>query len=120
MICLSIQTRKISGIEGAFYGAGAKTVIPRKVIGKFSIRLVPDQLPEEVEKKVRDHINNVVKKQGSPNKVTLVYIFKLGKFTCYTSLHRRGVYCFTSVRPSICLSFRPSQDIFHRIFLSNY
>jgi Cys-Gly metallodipeptidase DUG1 len=28
----------IHGIEGAFYGAGAKTVIPAKVIGKFSIR----------------------------------------------------------------------------------
>ena len=31
-----------------------------------------------------------------------------------------GVYCFTSVRPSVCLSVRPSQDIFRRIFLSNY
>lgn len=31
----------IHGIEGAFYGAGAKTVIPAKVSGKFSIRFVP-------------------------------------------------------------------------------
>jgi len=31
-----------------------------------------------------------------------------------------GIYCFTSVRPSVCLSFRPSQDIFRRIFLNNY
>jgi Cys-Gly metallodipeptidase DUG1 len=30
----------LHGIEGAFYGAGAKTVIPAKVSGKFSIRLV--------------------------------------------------------------------------------
>jgi acetylornithine deacetylase/succinyl-diaminopimelate desuccinylase-like protein len=42
------------------------------VIGKFSIRLVPDQLPEEVEKKVRDHINNVVRKRGKVN-LTDVY-----------------------------------------------
>jgi len=43
-------------------------------------------------------------------------------------LHWRGVYCFTSVRPSICPSvlpsvrpsFRLSQDIFRHIFLSNY
>lgn len=28
----------LHGIEGAFYGAGAKTVIPAKVSGKFSIR----------------------------------------------------------------------------------
>lgn len=30
----------LHGIEGAFYGAGAKTVIPAKVSGKFSIRSV--------------------------------------------------------------------------------
>ena len=28
----------LHGIQGAFDGTGAKTVIPRKVIGKFSIR----------------------------------------------------------------------------------
>jgi cytosolic nonspecific dipeptidase len=36
----------IHGVQGAFDGTGAKTVIPRKVIGKFSIRLVPDQDPK--------------------------------------------------------------------------
>ena len=30
----------LHGIEGAFYGPGAKTVIPASVSGKFSIRLV--------------------------------------------------------------------------------
>lgn len=58
-----------SGIEGAFSGAGAKTVIPRKVIGKFSIRLVPDMQPEEVEKLVKDHVEKVHKASGSPNKM---------------------------------------------------
>lgn len=42
----------LHGIEGAFSGSGAKTVIPRKVIGKFSIRLVPNMTPEEVTKHV--------------------------------------------------------------------
>lgn len=42
----------LHGIEGAFSEAGAKTVIPRKVIGKFSIRLVPDMDPKLVEKQV--------------------------------------------------------------------
>lgn len=42
----------LHGIEGAFSGSGAKTVIPRKVIGKFSIRLVPDMDPKDVEKQV--------------------------------------------------------------------
>lgn len=42
----------LHGIEGAFSASGAKTVIPRKVIGKFSIRLVPNMTPEEVTKHV--------------------------------------------------------------------
>ena len=57
------------GVEGAFDAPGAKTVIPRKVIGKFSIRLVPDQTPEQIEKQVRDHIDKEHKKRGSPNTV---------------------------------------------------
>lgn len=42
----------LHGIEGAFSASGAKTVIPRKVIGKFSIRLVPDMDPKKVEEQV--------------------------------------------------------------------
>lgn len=45
----------LHGIEGAFADTGAKTVIPRKVNGKFSIRLVPDMDPKVVEKKVRSN-----------------------------------------------------------------
>ncbi|KAH1177366.1 hypothetical protein KIL84_011068 [Mauremys mutica] len=40
----------IHGIEGAFSAPGAKTVIPAKVTGKFSIRLVPNMEPSVVEK----------------------------------------------------------------------
>ncbi|KAI6126896.1 hypothetical protein F5141DRAFT_1186199 [Pisolithus sp. B1] len=38
----------LHGIEGAFSAAGCKTVIPSKVGGKFSIRLVPPQTPEKI------------------------------------------------------------------------
>ena len=50
----------LHGIEGAFSDGGAKTVIPRKVIGKFSIRLVPDMDPEVVEKQVANHIQEAL------------------------------------------------------------
>ncbi|KAK6048063.1 hypothetical protein COOONC_14432 [Cooperia oncophora] len=63
--CLSIH-----GIEGAFSGAGEKTVIPSKVIGKFSIRIVPHMKPEKVNKMVIDYLNELWKKRGSPNKFT--------------------------------------------------
>ena len=49
-------TLSLHGIEGAFSGTGAKTVIPAKVIGKFSLRLVPDQKPEQIEKVVKAHL----------------------------------------------------------------
>uniref|UniRef100_A0A7I4YYC2 M20_dimer domain-containing protein n=1 Tax=Haemonchus contortus TaxID=6289 RepID=A0A7I4YYC2_HAECO len=63
--CLSIH-----GIEGAFSGTGEKTVIPSKVIGKFSIRIVPHMKPEKVNKKVIDYLKELWKKRGSPNTFT--------------------------------------------------
>lgn len=59
----------IHGIEGAFSGAGAKTVIPAKVIGKFSIRIVPHQTPEKTEKLVVSYLEKKWKERGSSNKM---------------------------------------------------
>lgn len=59
----------LHGIEGAFAGVGAKTVIPGKVIGKFSIRLVPDQDPEEIKNLVTKYINEEFSKLGSKNQI---------------------------------------------------
>uniref|UniRef100_A0A8C4NG37 Carnosine dipeptidase 2 n=1 Tax=Eptatretus burgeri TaxID=7764 RepID=A0A8C4NG37_EPTBU len=61
----------LHGIEGAFSGSGAKTVIPRKVNGKFSIRLVPNMDPDVVEKLVIDYLQKVFAKRGSPNKLNV-------------------------------------------------
>lgn len=43
----------IHGIEGAFHEPGIKTVIPAKVIGKFSIRQVPNMDLSDVKQQVR-------------------------------------------------------------------
>jgi len=59
----------LHGIQGAFADPGAKTVIPRKVVGKFSIRIVPNQTPEGVEKTVVDYCNKVWSTRNSPNKM---------------------------------------------------
>lgn len=61
----------IHGIEGAFDGPGAKTVIPRKVIGKFSIRLVPNQTPDVICGHVKKHLEAKFAERGSPNKLTV-------------------------------------------------
>ncbi|KAF6059931.1 Cys-Gly metallodipeptidase DUG1 [Candida albicans] len=58
----------LHGIEGAFSGAGAKTVIPAKVVGKFSIRTVPDIESKKLDDLVFQHITSEFKKLNSPNK----------------------------------------------------
>ncbi|TDL20649.1 CNDP dipeptidase [Rickenella mellea] len=61
----------LHGIEGAFSAAGAKTVIPAKVSGKFSIRLVPDQTPANVDPLVIAYIQSEFAKLNSKNKLSI-------------------------------------------------
>ncbi|KAF1980998.1 CNDP dipeptidase [Aulographum hederae CBS 113979] len=57
----------LHGVEGAFSAPGAKTVIPAKVIGKFSIRIVPDMEIEDVNKLVFAHVDKAFAALGSKN-----------------------------------------------------
>ncbi len=57
----------IHGIEGAFSAPGAKTVIPAKVIGKFSIRTVPDMSSAAVDAAVFAYIKSEFAKLHSKN-----------------------------------------------------
>ena len=41
-------TLDVNGIWGGYTGEGAKTVIASKAYAKISMRLVPDQDPEEI------------------------------------------------------------------------
>jgi Cys-Gly metallodipeptidase DUG1 len=57
----------IHGIEGAFSEAGAKTVIPAKVKGKFSIRTVPDISSEKLTELIKTHVDEQFNLLNSPN-----------------------------------------------------
>ena len=46
-------TLDVNGIWGGYQGEGAKTVLPSKAGAKISMRLVPDQTPEEITAKIR-------------------------------------------------------------------
>ncbi|EJD05311.1 CNDP dipeptidase [Fomitiporia mediterranea MF3/22] len=61
----------IHGIEGAFSAPGAKTVIPARVSGKFSIRLVPDQTPEAIDPFVFGFVRSEFAKLGSKNTMSI-------------------------------------------------
>lgn len=58
----------IHGVEGAFYAPGAKTVIPAKVVGKFSIRTVPNIEPRKLDELVINYVEGEFAKLGSKNK----------------------------------------------------
>ncbi len=52
----------INGIWSGFTGEGAKTVIPAEAHAKISMRLVPDQTPQEIARKVQKHLRAIAPK----------------------------------------------------------
>ncbi|KAH3900823.1 metallodipeptidase SCDLUD_002276 [Saccharomycodes ludwigii] len=90
----------IHGVEGAFYGPGAKTVIPGQVIGKFSIRTVPDIDSKKLDQLVIDHCNKVFAELKSPN-------------TFKTELVHDGNYWITDpFNKSFTAAARATKDIY--------
>ncbi|KAG8429944.1 hypothetical protein GDO86_018789 [Hymenochirus boettgeri] len=60
----------LHGIEGAFLGQ-EPNCNPEKVIGKFSIRIVPDMDPTDVKKQVEGYLIKKFKELESPNKLNV-------------------------------------------------
>lgn len=52
-------TLDCNGIWGGFAGEGAKTVLPSRAGAKVSMRLVPDQTPEEIAKLFERYLNKI-------------------------------------------------------------
>ncbi len=55
-------TLDVNGIWGGYIGEGAKTVIPSKAEAKISMRLVPDQDPEEITQLFSDYLYSIAPK----------------------------------------------------------
>lgn len=52
-------TLDVNGIWGGFTGEGAKTVLPSKASAKISMRLVPNQTPEEIAKLFTAYVEKI-------------------------------------------------------------
>lgn len=59
-------TLDVNGIWGGYTGEGAKTVIPSKAYAKISMRLVPNQNPDEITQLFTDHFKKI-----APESVTV-------------------------------------------------
>lgn len=55
-------TLDCNGIWGGFQGEGAKTVLPSKAGAKISMRLVPNQEPEKIEKLFTEFVKKIAPK----------------------------------------------------------
>jgi acetylornithine deacetylase/succinyl-diaminopimelate desuccinylase-like protein len=55
-------TLEVHGMPGGFTGHGAKTVIPARANAKVSMRLVPDQRPDEIWKLYNEFVQSIVPK----------------------------------------------------------
>lgn len=60
-------TLDCNGIWGGFQGDGAKTVLPSKAGAKISMRLVPNQEPEKIEKLFTEYVKKI-----SPKSVKVI------------------------------------------------
>jgi acetylornithine deacetylase/succinyl-diaminopimelate desuccinylase-like protein/molybdopterin-guanine dinucleotide biosynthesis protein A len=56
-------TLDVNGIWGGYQGEGAKTIIPARASAKISMRLVPDQTPEEIAAKLARHVRRIAPKE---------------------------------------------------------
>lgn len=55
-------TLDVNGIWGGYIGEGAKTVIASKAFAKISMRLVPDQDPDEITELFTNHFKSIAPK----------------------------------------------------------
>ena len=52
-------TLDVNGIWGGYIGEGAKTVLPSKAFAKISMRLVPNQVSDEITELFKNHFESV-------------------------------------------------------------
>jgi acetylornithine deacetylase/succinyl-diaminopimelate desuccinylase-like protein len=90
-------TLEVHGMPGGFVGQGAKTVIPARASAKVSMRLVPDQEPEDILKKYTSYVKSLAPKGVNIN----------------IKVHSKGPACVVSTDNKY---IKAATDALHEIF----
>jgi acetylornithine deacetylase/succinyl-diaminopimelate desuccinylase-like protein len=53
---MALPTFEVHGLVGGYSGPGIKTIVPHRAEAKISLRLVPDQDPQQIVRLVRDFV----------------------------------------------------------------
>ncbi|MCB0402801.1 MAG: dipeptidase [Flavobacteriales bacterium] len=90
-------TLDVNGIWGGYIGEGAKTVLPSKAHAKISMRLVPDQDPDEITELFKKHFESIapasVKVKVSPHHGGKPYVTPVD-FAGYQAAHQAMAEAF--------------------------
>lgn len=79
-------TLEVNGFLSGFTGEGQKTVLPAKAMAKISMRLVPDQTPEQVHEQLRAYLE-----QNAPPTVRWELLKLSGGYPSVTDIHMPAV-----------------------------
>jgi acetylornithine deacetylase/succinyl-diaminopimelate desuccinylase-like protein len=93
-------TLEVHGIPGGFTAAGAKTVIPARASAKVSMRLVPNQDPDEVLKKYTKFVKKLTPKGIELN----------------IKVHSKGPACVVNTNNRF---IKPATEAMHEVFKKN-
>ena len=92
-------TLEVHGIVGGFVAPGAKTVIPARASAKVSMRLVPNQDPDDIFKKYSDYVKKLTPKGIKTN----------------IKVHSKGPACVVNTdNPYARAAVEAMHEIFHK------
>ncbi len=89
-------TLDVNGILSGFTGSGSKTVIPSWAMAKISMRLVPDQDPEEVRLQLIQYLT-----ECAPKTVSWEITDLAGSPASLTDVHTLGTRCLAQSMESV-------------------
>jgi acetylornithine deacetylase/succinyl-diaminopimelate desuccinylase-like protein len=93
-------TLEVHGMPGGFVAAGAKTVIPARASAKVSMRLVPNQDPDDVLKKYTKFVKKLTPKGIELN----------------IKVHSKGPACVVNTNNRF---IKPATEAMHEVFKKN-